>query len=351
MSCLNDGTRGSTRSHIRFDGFSKQNSNPIKPFVAMAPQSESRGVGKRGLIVAAKNFALEEGAITWLQHPSSSPNTPVSGDVMGDFDCAHKFAQRDYVIKAFKGVRAKNPSLTRIIFIDTPKFDATKYFIEKELDPKSLVAVCNDEFQVAPPAGIATINRDMYELEEFEFVNVAVAWIDTCDTNIGHHDWFKNNLNLFAAVPVVMVVNASRGGHFMRHPEDMLPFYIKLHEECARKGKATQVVPYTNKKGSSMIFSYSFLSGFEQPPFKCPSPPAIEDKEETAETGDGKDDGHKAEVGDKEVEDVSVGPPSKRLRSVRTKKLVVKYDDGKLVDHIKNGNKCLKTFSKWKVLY
>ena len=207
---------------------------------------------------------------------------------MGDFDCPHKFAQRDYVIETFEGVRAKNPSLTRMIFIDTPTFSATNYFIWKGLNPRSLVAVCNQEFQVAPPGGITTINRDIYELEESEVVNVAVAWIDTCDTNIGYsRDWFKDSLDLFAAVPVVMVVNAFRGSRFMHHPGDMLPFYVRLHQEGARKGEATQVLRYHNgKKKSEMIFSYSFLSGFAQLPFKCPSPLANgedgEDGEEAA---------------------------------------------------------------------
>ncbi len=286
----------------------------------------------------------------WLQHPSQT-DTPASGNVMGDFDCPHKFAQRDYVIDAFEGVRAKNPSLTRIIFIDTPKFNATNYFIGKGLNPRSLVAVCNKEFQVAPPGGITTINRNIYELEESEVVNVAVAWIDTCDTNIGYsRGWFKDSLDLFAAVPVVMVVNAFRGSHFVPHPEDMLPFYVSLHQEGARKGEATQVVRYTGKNRSSMIFSYSFLSGFAQLPFKCPSPLAVEEDngeddeeeedllaagDEEGEQDEDEDDGDEDGEEDEEEEDLSTatgdeegeedeeeedlstnGPPSKRLRSV-----------------------------------
>lgn len=274
---------------------------------------------------------------------------------MGKFDCEQKRRHRDYAGRAFLSVRAKDPSLTRMVFVDTPCFDATKYFINVTgLDPNSLVAVCWNQFEIAPPAGITSIQRNVYELKKTELTGVAVAWLDTCVSGIGYsRDWFKNDLDLFADVPVVMVVHALRGSRFRRHPDDVLPFYLKLHEHGVRKGVATQVVPYTGAGGSSMTLTYSFLSGFEVQPFKAkgaymkakgansgPAPTVEEDNgeedeeegEEEGEEDDGDEKGEEDEEEgdlstaagdeegeeDEEEEDLSTnGPPSKRLRSVR----------------------------------
>ena len=179
-----------------------------------------------------------------------------------NFEGTEKLKHRDLVLKTYlfniQNVKKK------LLYLDTPTFQCSLYFIKKGISAKNLIAVnFSNELTIPEEAyGITVKNCDIFDLENNDTRDVAVAWLDLCKTGIPRSaKHFTDSISAFSDIPVLFETHSLRGSkfHSIAKRKEMITAYKKRHEYGPRFAESTKIIPYTGGNGSKMVFVYSFL--------------------------------------------------------------------------------------------
>ncbi len=216
------------------------------------------------------------------------PSSPAA--TASEWDFHFKKEIRRWIFNLYKEIRATDPSLTKLLIVDTPQLDMTRFLVEEmEMQPKDLVVVNWDDGDLFIPAALMGCvfhtKRDVYTMtcSEVRSYKVAVAFLDVCGVGIPREGTtFRKSINPFRDVPIVVETHSVYASKYMprENRKKILDDYAERHEKEYREGRCTQVVPYPGKAGNRtmMLLASSVLEGFEMEPFAFHLPPVVVEK-------------------------------------------------------------------------